>query len=123
MIGDRIKTLREKLGLSQEELARRVGYTDRSSVAKVESGDVDIRAGKLKDWAMALGVSVGFLLEESTNNNAALIHQMADVYITCVRDLETQIRDLKAENDSLRALVKELREATDDYYEGGDAQL
>lgn len=117
MIGNRIKTLREKLGLSQEELARRVGYTDRSSVAKVESGDVDIRAGKLKDWAMALGVSVGFLLGESTNNNAALIHQMADVYIACVRDLETQIRDLKAENDSLRVIVQELREANDTYWE------
>jgi len=117
MIGDRIKTLREKLGISQEELARRVGYTDRSSVAKVESGDVDIRAGKLKDWAVALGVSVGFLLGESTNNNPDLIRQMAEAYINSVRDLETRIRELEGENSSLRLIVQELREATDTYYE------
>ena len=52
------------------------------------------------------------------DNNAELIRKMADVYIACVRDLETQIRGLRAENDSLRVIVQELREATDDYYEG-----
>ncbi len=56
------------------------------------------------------------------DNNAALIHQMADVYIACVRDLETQIRDLKAENDSLRTVVKELREATDTIYTPWEGQ-
>ena len=52
------------------------------------------------------------------DKNSELIHQMADVYLACVRDLNTRIHDLKAENDSLRVIVQELREATDDYYEG-----
>ena len=51
------------------------------------------------------------------DNNAELIHKMADVYIACVRDLETQIRGLRAENDSLRVIVQELREANDIYWE------
>lgn len=53
------------------------------------------------------------------DNHADLIHQMAEVYITCVRDLETQIGVLKAENDSLRTIVQELREANDTIIEGG----
>ena len=48
-----------------------------------------------------------------------LIHDMAEVYIACVRDLETQIGVLKAENDSLRTIVQELREANDTIIEGG----
>lgn len=56
------------------------------------------------------------------DKNSELIHQMAEVYITCVRDLETQIRDLKAENDSLRTVVKELREATDTIYTPWEGQ-
>lgn len=35
-----IKALREKLELSQEELARQVGYKDRTSIAKIEAGKI-----------------------------------------------------------------------------------
>lgn len=41
-IGNRIKQRREYLGLSQEELARRLGYTSRSTVNKIEKGINDI---------------------------------------------------------------------------------
>ena len=37
-IGNRIKQRREYLGLSQEELARRLGYTSRSTVNKIGKG-------------------------------------------------------------------------------------
>ena len=37
---ENIKKLRIERGLSQEELARRTGYTDRSSIAKIENGSV-----------------------------------------------------------------------------------
>ena len=35
-IGERIKYRREQLGLSQDELARRLGYKSRSSINKIE---------------------------------------------------------------------------------------
>ena len=53
------------------------------------------------------------------DNHADLIHQMAEVYIACVRDLNTRIQGLEAENDSLRTIVQELREANDTIIEGG----
>lgn len=37
-----IKRLRKEAKMSQEELAKRVGYTDRSSIAKIENGEVDL---------------------------------------------------------------------------------
>ena len=38
---DRIRETREKRGLTQQQLAEMVGYTNRSSIAKVEKGMVD----------------------------------------------------------------------------------
>ena len=59
---ENIKLLREKLGLSQEELAERVGYKDRSSIAKIESGCVDLAQSKIALFAKALHVSPAELM-------------------------------------------------------------
>lgn len=37
-IGERIKFKREELDISQDELARRLGYKSRSSINKIELG-------------------------------------------------------------------------------------
>ena len=44
---DRIRQLRIANGLTQDELALAVGYTDRSSVAKIELGKVDLPLSKV----------------------------------------------------------------------------
>ena len=64
-IGRRIRELRIKKGMSQEELAKAVGYTSnnsRSTINKVEQGQNDIVQSKLKAYAKALDVTVGYLL-------------------------------------------------------------
>ena len=68
---ENIKYLREKLGLSQIELALKVGYKDRSSIAKVESGGVDLPQSKIAAFASALGVTPAELIgiDWLTNNN------------------------------------------------------
>lgn len=57
-----IRTLREKQGMSQEALAARLGYKDRSTIAKIESGKVDLSQSKLEAFAQVFGVSVLQLL-------------------------------------------------------------
>lgn len=52
-----IKKRRKELGMSQEVLAQKIGYTDRSSIAKIETGVVDITVGQLKKIADALEIS------------------------------------------------------------------
>ena len=38
----RIKARREELGMSQEELATKLGYKSRSTIYKIEMGNIDI---------------------------------------------------------------------------------
>lgn len=52
-----IKKLRIEKGLTQEELAHLVGYTDRSSIAKIERGDVDLSQSKIAQFADVLGTT------------------------------------------------------------------
>lgn len=59
---ENIKYLREKMGLSQEELAIKVGYKDRSSVAKIEAGLVDLAQSKIAAFASALSVTPAQLM-------------------------------------------------------------
>lgn len=49
-----IKERRKALKMTQQELAEKIGYTDRSSIAKIESGTIDISQSKILQIAKAL---------------------------------------------------------------------
>lgn len=80
-INERIKLLRDSHGLSQEELANKVGYRDRSSIAKVEAGKVDLAQSKIQAFADAFNVTPAYLmgLEEDVPVNALPMPDMARV--------------------------------------------
>lgn len=59
---ENIKRRRIELGLSQQELAEKAGYTDRSSIAKIEAGKVDLTQSKIKSFAEALGLTPSELM-------------------------------------------------------------
>lgn len=61
-IYERIKEMRENLGLSQQELAERVGYKTASAVNKIELGLRDLNQSKIIAFAAALNVSPGYLM-------------------------------------------------------------
>ena len=60
-IGERIREERERQGLSQDELAKKMGYSNRSSVSTMESAS-DLTLKKVKKVASALGVSPEHLM-------------------------------------------------------------
>lgn len=60
---DRIKRLRIQFGWSQEELAKKVGYADKTSIAKIEAGKVDLPQSKIYAFASAFNVSISYLLD------------------------------------------------------------
>jgi len=45
----RIRARREELGISQEELAKRMGYRSRSSINKIENGEDKEKVKKLSN--------------------------------------------------------------------------
>ena len=61
---ENIRELRKLNKWTQEELAVRMGYTDRSMIAKIESGKVDISQSKIIDFARVFGVDPGDLMGE-----------------------------------------------------------
>lgn len=61
-ITDRIRNRRIELGLSQDQLAHRMGYHSRSSINKIESGKNQIPLPKVKELAKALDTTPAYLL-------------------------------------------------------------
>lgn len=60
-----IKKFRLQKSMSQQDLANKTGYTDRSSIAKIEKGEVDLPQSKIMLFAQALDVSEEELMGDS----------------------------------------------------------
>ena len=54
---ENIKALRKEKGWTQQRLAELTGYTDRSSIAKIEAGCVDLSQAKIEQFARVFNVS------------------------------------------------------------------
>lgn len=78
-IGKNIMKRRKELGITQEELACRMGYKSKSTINKIELGINDIPQSKVVKFAEVLNVSVAYLMgwEEVQKNNDA----MADIIV------------------------------------------
>lgn len=90
MIYSRIKNLRKEHGLTQAELADKLGY-DRSSISKIEKGLVDLSVDKVKEFAKVLQCTpeylmgwenrevngVGKALAELTHNRRAHLEELS----------------------------------------------
>lgn len=59
-----IRKLRKARKMSQDELAKRAGYTDRSSIAKIEKGLVDLNQSKIQIFADIFGVTPSELMDD-----------------------------------------------------------
>lgn len=61
-IGDRIKARRLELDMSQDELAKLVGYKSRSSINKIESDGRLLPQRKIMEIAKALGTTPAYIM-------------------------------------------------------------
>lgn len=75
-IGDNIAAARKRAGLTQEELATRMGYKSKSTINKIELGVNDIPQSKIVKFAEVLGttpaVLMGWVSEEVNKKNDLL---------------------------------------------------
>lgn len=72
---DNIKELRKQRKISQEKLAKMTGYTDRSSIAKIEKGKVDLSETKIQLFASALNTTPAYLMgweDEAKESNQGI---------------------------------------------------
>lgn len=66
-IGDRIKEKRLELGMTQEELAEKVGFKARASVSRLEGGDRNIPISKLSKLAEVLDTTIKEYIQRKSN--------------------------------------------------------
>lgn len=70
---ENIRALRKSRGWSQQQLAERVGYGDRSSIAKIEAGKVDLPRSKIAEFAKVFDVTPAYLMGYSEETDALLV--------------------------------------------------
>ena len=81
ILSERIKQRREELGFSQEELAKKLGYKSRSTIAKIEGEDNDIPQSKIKAFADALETTPSWLMGWDENERMQYLRENRDTVI------------------------------------------
>jgi transcriptional regulator with XRE-family HTH domain len=61
-VGQRIKERRAALGMSQRDLAAALGYSHHSTVARIETGQVDLSQSRLVQFAETLHTTPAWLM-------------------------------------------------------------
>ena len=89
-IGDRIKIKRESLNMSQDELAKKLGYKSRSSINKIELGKSDITQHKVVAFANALQTTPAYLMgwDDPAEPENKKNDEIADIILRLRRDAD-----------------------------------
>lgn len=98
----RIKQLREKLGLSQQELAEKVGYNDKTAISHIENGKIDIPQSKIIAFADALKTTPSYLIDGFDEESLFIEIQKMDE--STRKDLLMKL--LKYEADYMKKVTK-----------------
>lgn len=112
-IGEKIKKRRNELEWSQRELSDRMGYLNHSTIARIESGKVDIPQSRIVQFAEVLGVSVAYLMGWDKQIQIEIKEDpvnLADLHFEMVadKDLTDIYQDLKFLDAAQRKIVKDL---------------
>lgn len=70
---DRIRQRRLELGMTQKELADKLGYKNKTAITKIEAGKVDLTQTKIYAFAQALQTNVDYLMGDVKRAPAGLV--------------------------------------------------
>lgn len=87
-LGQKIATLREAHGLSQLDLASRCDC-DVSVIERLEAGELAASLAPLLKITRALGVRLGTLMDDDTENGPAFVDKNGMAEVTRMKSLET----------------------------------
>ena len=116
MIGDRIKARREELGMTQEELAEKVGYKHKTSISRIEKNKSDIFQSDIVKFAKALDTTPAHLMgwenidEQSLRSTRRFLRYrtIIEAYKSAdekTRDIVNRLLDIDENNDELLELA------------------
>lgn len=87
LFGQRIKQLRIAKKMSQAEFAKRIGYADRSTIIKIEKGEVNVKRTTIMKMAEVLNTSAAYLMGWTDDANSDYIVSSVDEQIISGLDL------------------------------------
>lgn len=114
-----IKRRRLQLGLTQSELAKKLGYADKSAIAKIEKGMVDLPQSKIKAFADVLETTPAELMGWSTWMEAfsggagSLSKQFESNYIDLMEDKSESQEESYYTNPETAKIAQEIYENKD----------
>ena len=87
--GERVRERRLELGLSQDELAKKLGYSSRSTINKIENGTNDVVQTKVVDFARALETTISYLMawDETPLSKDMLVMDLNEMEKTLIKTL------------------------------------
>lgn len=106
-LGQRVKELRKQLNLSQDELAKLMGYDNRASISKIENDSIDLPVSKVKSLAKSLNTTESYLMgwedlpeppqeeKEKVKILAREAGDLSDVQIDLLRSMIQQFKEGK----------------------------
>lgn len=88
-IGERIKERRIEMGMSQDELAEKMGYKSRSTIAKIEKGINDVVQSNIVKFSEVLNTSTAYLMGWNDNEETSQkIDVTTDIIIRMEKDVD-----------------------------------
>lgn len=95
-VGQNIRRAREAKQMTQDELASRMGYKSRSTIARIENGDNDVSQSKLKKFSEILDVSIGFLLDgtDSGDSTSEINNNFPTLSERDERDIQVRLQNI-----------------------------
>ena len=135
-LGKRIKERREHLNLSQEQLAKKMGYKDKSTISKIESGQRDLNQAKIQKFADILLTTTSYLMGwvDDPRNYAEILDSYGkEIPESCMPSLDEEsrareyLRHVQTEASLLKYYVNAVDEAplsiVDEQYERDSLKL
>lgn len=89
--GERIKRRREELGLTQEELAKRLGYKGKSAISRIESAGDGISFKIAEKLAPALETTPEALFGISIDKKNVIFDSTRDIYAMRIAEKAAQL--------------------------------
>lgn len=112
-IGEKIRNRRMELGMSQDELADKMGYKSRSTIAKIEKGVNDVVQSNIVKFAEVLNTSIAFLMgweEDIEKNPVETAESFADLLVKISgesKDIIVMLEEYGQLSEQKKAQVKE----------------
>ena len=92
-IGQRIKDKRKELGLSQTDLAVRLGLKSKSTICKIENGEDNLTQTSIIKYAKALNTTTSYLMgREDEAEKAATLNEI-EGFLNSISDNPEAVKD------------------------------